>query len=137
AQSRGIYFSGNTGLGANDYLDGTRYGIDGNIGWQPSPSYSMEIGAEMDWFDLKNGEFETIILNGAVRYTPTKKLALTTRVQFDTVSNDLGINSRIRWMVNPQSDVYLVLNQGFRRFDDRFDRTMTEGVVKAGWTFRF
>ena len=97
----------------------------------------VDIGADMDWYELEGGEFEALIVNGSIRYTPTKKLSLSTRVQFDTVSDELGLNSRIRWMVNPSSDVYLVFNQGYRRFDDRFDRTLTEGVVKAGWTFRF
>ncbi len=97
----------------------------------------MELGGNFRWYELKDGEFETIIVDGSIRFTPTKKIALTTRVQFDTVSNELGINSRLRWMMNPASDIYLVFNQGFRRFDDRFDRTLTEGVVKAGWTFRF
>ncbi len=137
AQSRGIYFSAGSDLGVRDFLDGTKYGVNGSVGWQPSPSFSMDIGADMDWYELKGGEFEALIVNGSVRYTPTKKLSLSTRVQFDTVSNELGLNSRIRWMVNPASDVYLVFNQGYRRFDDRFDRTLTEGVVKAGWTFRF
>ena len=137
AQSRGVYFSVGTDLGLTDYLDGTRYGAHGRVGWHPSPSISMEIGSNIRWYDLKNGEFETVIVDGSIRFTPTKKLAITTRVQFDTVSDELGINSRVRWMLNPASDVYLVFNQGFRRFDDRFDRTLTEGVVKAGWTFRF
>ena len=137
AQSRGIYFTAGTDLGARDFLDGTKYGLNGSVGWQPSPTFSMDLGAEMDWYDLEGGEFEALIVNGSIRYTPTKKLSLSTRVQFDTVSDELGLNSRIRWMVNPSSDVYLVFNQGYRRFDDRFDRTLTEGVVKAGWTFRF
>lgn len=137
AQSRGIYFTAGTDLGARDFLDGTKYGLNGSIGWQPSPTFSMDLGTEMDWYDLEGGEFEALIVNGSIRYTPTKKLSFSTRVQFDTVSDELGLNSRIRWMVNPSSDVYLVFNQGYRRFDDRFDRTLTEGVVKAGWTFRF
>ena len=137
AQSRGVYFSVGTDLGLTDYLDGTRYGANGRVGWHPSPSISMELGSNIRWYELKNGEFETVIVDGSIRFTPTKKLAITTRVQFDTVSDELGINSRVRWMLNPASDVYLVFNQGFRRFDDRFDRTLTEGVVKAGWTFRF
>ena len=111
--------------------------MNGSVGWQPSPTFSMDLGAEMDWYDLEGGEFEALIVNGSIRYTPTKKLSFSTRVQFDTVSDELGLNSRIRWMVNPSSDVYLVFNQGYRRFDDRFDQTLTEGVVKAGWTFRF
>ena len=137
AQSRGVYGSIGSDLGLTDYLDGKRYGANGKIGWHPSSSLSMELGGNFRWYELKGGEFETIIVDGSIRFTPTKKIALTTRVQFDTVSNELGINSRLRWMMNPASDIYLVFNQGFRRFDDRFDRTLTEGVVKAGWTFRF
>ncbi len=135
APSRGWYASAGTNFGG--YPDGKKLGLNGKVGWQPSPSFSMHLGADVDWFELEGGEFETLILNSSVRFTPTTKISISSRVQFDTVSGQLGLNSRLRWMVNPASDIYLVFNQGFRRFDDRFDRTSTEAVAKVGWTFRF
>ncbi len=135
APSRGWYVSTGTNLGG--YTDGERFGLNGKLGWQPTPSFSVGCGADVDWFDLEGGDFETLILNGSVRLAPTKKVSISSRVQFDTVSGQLGLNSRLRWMVTPASDIYLVFNQGFRRFDDRFDRTSTEAVAKVGWTFRF
>jgi hypothetical protein len=135
APSRGWYASAGTNFGG--YPDGEKLGLNGKVGWQPSPSFSMHLGADVDWFELEGGEFETLILNSSVRFTPTTKISISSRVQFDTVSGQLGLNSRLRWMVNPASDIYLVFNQGFRRFDDRFDRTSTEAVAKVGWTFRF
>ena len=47
AQSRGIYFTAGTDLGARDFLDGTKYGLNGSVGWQPSPTFSMAFGADM------------------------------------------------------------------------------------------
>ncbi|MFP6875167.1 MAG: carbohydrate binding family 9 domain-containing protein [Verrucomicrobiales bacterium] len=135
APSRGWYVSAGTNLGG--YPNGERFGLAGKLGWQPTPSFSAGFGAGVDWFDLEGGDFETLILNGSVRLAPTKKVFVSSRVQFDTVSGQLGLNSRLRWMVTPASDIYLVFNQGFRRFDDRFDRTSTEAVAKVGWTFRF
>ncbi len=135
APARGWYASAGTNLGG--YPDGNKVGVSGKLGWIPSPSFSMSAGADVDWFELEGGEFETLILNSSVRLTPTAKISISSRVQFDTVSSQLGLNSRLRWMVTPASDIYLVFNQGFRRFDDRFDRTSTEAVAKVGWTFRF
>ena len=135
APSRGWYAFAGTNFGG--YPDGEKLGINGKIGWQPSPSFSLNFGADVDWFELEDGEFETLILNSSVRFTPTTKISISSRVQFDTASGQLGLNSRLRWMVTPASDIYLVFNQGFRRFDDRFDRTNTEAVAKVGWTFRF
>ena len=135
APSRGWYAYAGTNFGG--YPNGNKLGVNGKLGWIPSPSFSVNVGADVDWFELEGGEFETLILNSSVRLTPTEKISLSSRVQFDTVSGQMGLNSRLRWMVTPASDIYLVFNQGFRRFDDRFDRTSTEAVAKVGWTFRF
>jgi len=53
------------------------------------------------------------------------------------VSEELGLNSRLRWTVKPGSDVFLVFNKGFQVVDDRFEDLRTEAAVKVGWTLRF
>ena len=76
AQSRGVYGSIGSDLGLTDYLDGKRYGTNGKIGWHPSSSLSMELGGNFRWYELKDGEFETIIVDGSIRFTPTKKIGV-------------------------------------------------------------
>ena len=76
--------------------------------------------------------------SAGLRYTPSPKVDISAVVQYDTVSDEVGLNARLRWIVQPGSDIYLVFNQGYRLDDDRsFHRLETEAVAKIGWTFRF
>ena len=70
-----------------------------------------------------------------IQFTPT--ISWTTLTQYDNVSDEIGINSRLRWIIVPGSDLFIVLNQGLSVEDGRLHRGVTEPRVKLGWTFRF
>lgn len=130
-------------FGANvsggQYLGGTRTGLDAQVIWKPNPAWAARVSTLGSWYDLPGGEFETVVVNGAVQWTPTTNVLVTTDIQFDNVSDDLGVNARLRWIVKPGSDVYLVLNQSLSRVGEerRFQTVGQEAVAKVGWTFRF
>ena len=60
-----------------------------------------------------------------------------TYIQYDNGSDSVGLNSRVRWIVEPGSEIYFVLNQSIDRDDNSFRVTQTELTTKVGWTFRF
>jgi len=49
----------------------------------------------------------------------------------------MGLNNRIRYIIKPGSDLYLVFNQGYDREEGSFKSTRTESISKLGWTFQF
>ena len=49
----------------------------------------------------------------------------------------MGVNSRVRWIVRPGSEVFLVLNQSVDREESSFRVTDTSLTTKVGLTFRF
>ena len=121
-----------------DYLDGVRTTALAEVAWQPTPLFTVSAGGATNWIDISGGEFETTVGSAGLRVTPTPQLDFNTVVQYDTVSDELGLNARLRWIVAPGNDVFLVFNQGYRVFDDRsLDGLETEAVAKVGWTFRF
>jgi hypothetical protein len=58
------------------------------------------------------------------------------RARVDNRSDDVGLNSRIRWTWRPGNDVFLVWNQGWDYDNARFARLNSEVIVKVGMTFR-
>jgi hypothetical protein len=66
-------------------------------------------------------------------------LAWTSFVQYDNVSELIGINSRLHWIPEAGREMYLVFNQGLQDFDrdNRFRTTQSDIVAKVGYTFRF
>jgi hypothetical protein len=67
----------------------------------------------------------------------TNTLAWTSLVQFDNLSNNLGINSRLHW--NPQAgrDVFFVINYNLLDTENGFVSTHSDITLKASYTFRF
>ncbi|MDQ3624644.1 MAG: hypothetical protein M3463_19525 [Verrucomicrobiota bacterium] len=49
----------------------------------------------------------------------------------------LGFNSRLKWIVQPGNDIYLVFNKSFDVEDGRFRSSSSEIATKLVWTFRF
>jgi len=60
-----------------------------------------------------------------------------TVVQYDNISRQLGLNSRIRWTWSPGNDVFLVVNNGWQYETGDFRSTDTGVTLKVGSTFRF
>ncbi len=121
-----------------DYLDGTRTSLRSDLRWRPSPLLTLSAGASANWIDISDGEFETLIASGGVRVTPSPRVDFNTIVQYDTVSEEVGLNARLRWIVAPGNDIFLVFNQGYRLEDSRsLQRLESEAVAKVGWTLRF
>ncbi len=87
--------------------------------------------------DLPGGDFVVNIVQSRVDFLFTPDIAWTNFIQWDDVSNSLGINSRLRWIIEPGNELFLVFNQAFDTLDGRFDATSTELTTKLGWTFRF
>ncbi|MEE8166010.1 MAG: hypothetical protein V3T64_10615, partial [Myxococcota bacterium] len=66
----------------------------------------------------------------------TPEISILTLVQYDSESDVLGVNSRLRWIIEDGREFFIVVNQGV---DARGEvrATRTESIVKLQWTFRF
>ena len=58
-------------------------------------------------------------------------------LQFDNESDSLGINSRVRWILKPGADLFLVWNQTQARVGDSFVPLFQEAGFKLAYTLRF
>ena len=57
--------------------------------------------------------------------------------QYDSESRDLGVNTRLRWTIQPGRDLFLVWNRNWQRTLDpgyRLDLDSDQIVVKLRWT---
>ena len=124
---------------AGEYLGGQRQEVELNVFWKPGPDWATRISAANAWHQLPGGDFHTLVVNSAVQWTPTSNLLLTGDVQYDNVSEEVGLNGRVRWTVKPGSDVYLVVNQSLAKVgaERRYESVGREAVAKVGWTWRF
>ena len=77
---------------------------------------------------IATGRFE-------VQFSPD--VSWNTLVQYDNSSDEMNVQSRFRWTIQPGSDLFLILNQGFLAENGSLAAGRTEPIVKLAWTFRF
>ena len=60
-------------------------------------------------------------------------------IQYDNVSETIGINSRLEWTPEAGREAYLVINHNVEDFDldNRFHSARSDIAVKFNYTFRF
>jgi hypothetical protein len=89
---------------------------------------------------LKEGNFVARIFALRADYSFTPNLTVSNLVQFDNESRNMGWQSRVRWILRPGNDLFVVFNQGWEQNERggiNFRTTGTKIAGKLQYTFRF
>jgi hypothetical protein len=119
------------------FYDGTRNDVEVEIAWRQSRWFNTSLGYETSHVDLDAGAFTTHlgVWRSNVAFTPD--IDWNNFVQFDNQSDTLGWNSRLRWILSPGRDLFIVWNQSVERTGDSIVPLYQEAALKLGWTLRF
>ncbi|MFC1765859.1 DUF5916 domain-containing protein [Planctomycetota bacterium] len=121
-----------------DYYTGTRTDYIAGLDWRPSRYVTTGLEVEVRQIRLPEGDFNVRLGGYKLNLSFSPEISWNTWLQYDNLSDDLGINSRLRWTYRPGSDFYFVVNHGWDVAEqDRWQRIATEVVAKVGATFRF
>jgi hypothetical protein len=129
--------SGAVGVEVGDFFDGTRTDVEAQLDWRPSRYFTGGVGYEQNHVDLPEGIFTTHLgnLHANVAFSPD--VDWKNFVQFDNESESIGLNSRLRWIVHPGEEVFLVWNQVQERRDGALVPLFEEVAFKIEYTLRF
>ena len=92
---------------------------------------------------LPRGDFTADVYEVEGEWNPTQWVSVTNQIQYDNDSEIVGLFARLRWIVRPGNDVFLVYthnrrNLGLDILDDRDLVTLSRGgAVKVNYTYRF
>ncbi|MFG0257887.1 MAG: DUF5916 domain-containing protein [Phycisphaerales bacterium JB043] len=125
------------GVTAGEFYNGTREDYNFGLGWRPSSRFNSSFDFSQSEVDLDQGSFITRLASARVDVAFSTDVSWSNLVQYDNVSDTAGINSRVRWIVTPGNDVFVVYNQGFDATSATFEPQPAEFTVKVGLTFRF
>ena len=130
-------FSGDIGTSWGDYYGGKWYAANTNLWWIPSSLVYCGISYDYQYFDMPDAALESQIYGIwlTLRFTPRVRWANT--VQYDTLSDSMGFNSRFSWEYRDGHRVDLVLNQTYTDEATGFQHTASELVAKLGLQLRF
>ena len=111
--------------------------VEPSVAWRPSRYFVLKAAYVRYDVSLPVGDFvvHIVSLKADIQFNP--KLSWNTFVQFDSDTDEIGINTRLRWIIEPGRELFVILNQGLLIENDKLIRGETEPRAKIGWTFRF
>ncbi len=106
-----------------------------------TPQFSVEPSLSVNWINTPHGSFRTDLVVSRVNYTFTPRMFVSALIQYNSSSDTISTNLRLRWEYSPGSELFIVYSED-RNTDpllpDRFSELQNRGfVVKVNRLFRF
>jgi hypothetical protein len=132
-------FSGQMFFTAGDYFTGDHYEQRGQINFRPNRNLNMSLSYGEDYIKLPEGNFTVRQYSLNTQYAFSAMWSWSNLIQYDNVSENLGLNSRLVWIPKAGQQAFLVLNWGLqdRDKDNTFESTVADLSLKFNYTFRF
>ena len=126
------------GFGIGGYFNGDRNQVSTNLRWQ-GRKFIIQGGYEINDISLPQGDFMTRLVTLNTQYAFTSNLYWVSLLQYDNVSEVLGINTRIQWIPEAGQEAFIVLNYNMEDADKDNDfSSLTRDIsIKFRYTFRF
>ena len=103
--------------------------------------FSLEPSVSVNWIDTPLGSFRTDLVVSRVNYTFTPRMFFSGLIQYNSSTNTISNNLRLRWEYSPGSELFVVYTED-RDTDplrpNRYAELRNRGfVVKVNRLFRF
>jgi hypothetical protein len=124
-------------LSIGSFYSGTQRRYTGELAWRTNRHLRTSFSIEKNWIRLKEGDFDTSLMMYRLDYSFTPFITLANFVQYDTDSRNVGLQSRLRWILKPGNEFFIVLNHNWQENElNRFESAQTRFRVKFNYTFR-
>jgi uncharacterized protein DUF5916 len=124
------------------FYDGHLHQIELTAAWRLSPLVIMELTGERDVGRMPEGDFTQTLAGTRLRLNFSPDLQLTSFVQYDTESDLVGTNTRLRWTFDPLGELFVVYDHNLRTRDPLTNRRQiafasNQLLVKVQYAFRY
>jgi hypothetical protein len=102
-----------------------------------SPRFSLEPTCSINLVDLPEGAFTTTLAGSRVTYTMTPRMFVSTLLQYNSTTDAVAANVRLRWEYRPGSELFIVYNDERSALEPGAPRLANRSlVVKINRLFR-
>lgn len=122
------------------YWSGHADEIEAGLLYKLAPRFQAGLSAEQTFARLPQGNFVARIWALRADYAFSPFLTVSNFIQYDNESRNLGWQTRLRWILKPGNDLFLVFSQGWEESPlagGRFRAVGTRFAGKFQYTFRF
>ena len=120
-----------------DFYDGDLDQLVWTGAWNPIPLFTVEFTGERNIGRLATGRFTQTVIGNRLRVNISPDLSISSYVQYDTDSDSVGVNTRLRWTFRPAGDLFVVYNHNMRELLQRWQLDSNQLLVKFQYAFRY
>jgi len=119
-----------------EFYSGLRRQVTGTLSVRPHRGWLINVGGDFNEIALREGRFTTRVWLNDINTQFNPFVSLVNRLQYDTVTRQLGWQSRFRWITRPGNDIFFVYTRNWvdRTTMQTFDQ---KGSIKIVRTIRF
>lgn len=135
-------FSGSAEYERAEFWGGERNSVELSGTFRSRGGIQLTTEFQHNEVSLPQGDFDTNLVRLSWAWNFSPWTAFTGNVQYDDLSDVVGVYARLRWIIQPGNDVFLVWSHNWL-YDDgplrdsRFEPLTRGGAIKVNYTFRF
>ena len=129
--------SGELALTRGRFWSGESNRIDTELTLKPVSGFLIRTVWERNSISLPEGDFTTQVLRQRGEWQLSPWVSTTAIVQFDNISNVLGLFARFQWTVKPGSDLFVVYTHNWQNLSGKFFSLERAATTKINYTHRF
>lgn len=125
------------------FWGGDRTQLELGLNFRPSPGITISTDWERNDVDLPQGAFTASLFRVSGGWDISPWASITGNIQYDDVSEVVGLFMRTRWILQPGNELFLVFTQNWQNLgdglfgDDREFITLSRGgSIKLNYTYR-
>ncbi len=133
----------NLDLRRGGFWSGDRTEVGVGLDFRPSAGILLSAQVETNNVDLPQGSFEANLFRVEGEWNITPLANITGNIQYDDVSEIVGLFMRARWILTPGNELFFVFTQNWQNLgdglfaDNREFLTLSRGAsVKVNYTYR-
>ena len=121
------------------WYNGDRFHVGPEVDWRPNEHFAFSLKYDYNKYEFPGADAITRQLTLEAEISFNAKWSLVSLAQYDNISEDVGINSRLRYNLSAGQDLWFVINHNMDRdpVDDRFHNSESTAAVKLRYTFRY
>ena len=124
-------------LNTEGFWSGNRIEYENELIFRPFAGINLNLGYIHSRVNLREGNFKTNLVRFLGDFDFTPFISFSSNIQYDDISENIGMNNRFKYTITPGSDIYFVYNHNW--FDDngKYKTSSMMGATKITYTHRF
>ena len=124
-------------LNTEGFWSGNRTEYENELIFRPLPGINLNLGYIHSRVNLREGNFKTNLVRFLGDFDFTPFISFSSNIQYDDISENIGMNNRFKYTITPGSDIYFVYNHNWFNDDGKYKTSSMLGATKITYTHRF